>query len=161
MAFGSEFWQGHGGGGRRRFKRGILRWVLLKVLEAGERHGYDFMRLLQTRGWNPGPGSIYPLLASLEEEGLIQGRDEGGRRVYTITDEGRRHLREDAPRSFRFEEIFEPGESPANDDVRAAFDRLAAAWSQAKHVAKPETMTKIGAVLDKARKDIYSILSDE
>jgi DNA-binding PadR family transcriptional regulator len=156
--FESEFWRGQG---RKRFKRGVLRWVVLWMLEAGERHGYDFIRLLQQRGWAPGPGSIYPLLAALEEEGLIVGRDEGGRRIYTITDEGRRHLREDAPRAFRFEQIFEPGEPSMNDDVKAAFDRLAAAWSQAKHVAKPETLAKIAAVLNSARKDIYTILSDE
>jgi DNA-binding PadR family transcriptional regulator len=158
MGFGGEFFGGHG---RRRFKRGMLRWVLLKVLDEGERHGYDFMRFLQTRGWSSGPGSIYPLLASLEAEGLVQGRDEGGRRVYTITDEGRRVLREDAPPWFQFTDIFENKEQPVNDQTQGAFDRLAAAWTQAKQVAKPETLDQIVEILNEARKDIYSALADE
>ncbi len=160
--FGSGFWEHpRHGRGRRRFKRGMLRWVVLKMLEAGERHGYDFLSFFQMRGWSPGSGSIYPLLASLEEEGLVQGRDEGGRRVYTITDEGRRRLNEDAPPWPNFEGIFESEEHPMNDDRQGSFDRLAAAWSQAKQVAKPDTMQQIVDIINEARKDIYSALADE
>jgi DNA-binding PadR family transcriptional regulator len=160
--FGPGFWEHpRHGGGRRRFKRGMLRWIVLKMLEAGERHGYDFLSFFQMRGWSPGAGSIYPLLASLESEGLVQGRDENGRRVYTITDEGRRRLREDAPPWFRFEEIFESEGPRVNDEMQAAFDRLAAAWAQAKQVAKPETLQKIAETLDKTRKEIYAVLADE
>jgi DNA-binding PadR family transcriptional regulator len=139
----------------------MLRWVVLKVLEEGERHGYDLLSFFQTWGWSGGAGSIYPLLSSLETEGLVQGRDEGGRRVYTITDEGRRVLREDAPRWFRFEDVFESKEQPVNDQTQGAFDRLAAAWTQAKQVAKPETLDQIVEILNEARKDIYSALADE
>jgi DNA-binding PadR family transcriptional regulator len=159
MNIGIGFW-GHGGR-RRRFKRGMLRWVVLKVLDEGERHGYDFMRFFQTRGWSPGPGSIYPLLASLESEGLVQGRDEAGRRVYTITDEGRRVLREEAPRWLEFGDIFQSEEQPVNDEAQGAFDRLAAAWTQARQVAKPETIEQIVEIINEARKDIYSALADE
>lgn len=162
MAFGfgpgSEFWRG---GGRKRFKRGMLRWIVLKLLDEGERHGYDLLSFFQTWGWSPGAGSIYPLLASLEGEGLLQGRDEGGRRIYTITEEGRRVLREDAPRGFSFEEIFQREEHPMNDEAQGAFDRLQAAWAQAKQVAKPDTVQQIVDILNEARKDIYTALADE
>ena len=139
----------------------MLRWVVLKLLDAQERHGYDFMQFFKSRGWSPGPGSIYPLLTSLEEEGLITGRDEGGRRVYGLTDEGRRHLHEDAPPWAHFEDIFSSEDEAMDDETQAAFDRLAAAWAQAKQVAKPETMQQIVDVINEARKDIYSALADE
>jgi DNA-binding PadR family transcriptional regulator len=163
--FGSEFWQGHG---RRRFKRGMLKWVVLKILDEGERHGYDFMRLFRERGFGPGPGSIYPLLSQLEQEGLVTGRDEGDRRVYTITEEGRRHLREDAPGPGRhfFEQFFQEAWSRevaphVTTDFDAAFKRLAAAWNQAQHAANPQTLEKIGEILNRARKEIYTVLADE
>lgn len=139
----------------------MLRWIVLKLLDEGERHGYDFMRMFQEWGWSGGSGSIYPLLASLEAEGLAQGRDEGGKRVYTITEEGRRVLREDAPRHFHFGDIFESEEHPVNDEAQGAFDRLAAAWTQAKQVAKPDTIEQIVEIINEARKDIYSALADE
>ena len=66
--------QAFGGRGHRharRFKRGILKFVLLKLLAAEPRHGYDLMREFRRKGWPSGAGSIYPLLAALEEEGLI------------------------------------------------------------------------------------------
>lgn len=159
MMFGPDFWSAPRG--RRRFKRGMLRWVVLQLLDAQERHGYDFMQFFKSRGWSAGPGSIYPLLGSLEEEGLIVGRDQGGRRVYALTDEGRRRLREDAPPWPNFEGIFTSGGDSVNDEAQAAFDRLAAAWAQAKQVAKPETVQHIVELLNEARKDIYSALADE
>lgn len=158
FGFGSDFWRHHGG--RRRFKRGMVKWVVLKVLEQGERHGYDFITYFREIGAAPRAGSVYPVLAALEAEGLVQSRDEGGRRNYTITEKGRRVLRDDAP-SFRFEDVFEGKEQPVNDEAQGAFERLTAAWTQAKQVAKPETLSQIASVLNKARKDIYTILSDE
>jgi DNA-binding PadR family transcriptional regulator len=139
----------------------MLRWIVLKLLDEGERHGYDLLSFFQSWGWSPGAGSIYPLLASLETEGLVQGRNEGGRRMYTITEEGRRHLREDAPPWFRFEDVFKSEEHPVNDEAQGAFDRLSAAWAQAKQVAKPDTIRQIVEILNEARKDIYNALADE
>lgn len=164
FGFGSEFWRHHGG--RRRFKRGMLRWVVLKLLEAGggeegRRHGYDLMRFFQSWGWTGGAGSIYPLLASLEAEGLVESRDEGGRRNYAITEKGRQLLRENVPPSFRFQDVFESEEQPVNDEAQGAFDRLTAAWSQARQVAKPDTIQRIVEILNEARKDIYNALADE
>lgn len=162
FGFGSEFWRG--AGRPRRFKRGMLRLVLLRLLahdQEGRRHGYDLIRFFQSWGWSGGAGSIYPVLAGLEAEGLVESRDEGGRRNYRLTDKGRRVLHENVPQSFRFEDVFESEEQPVNDEAQGAFDRLTAAWTQAKNVAKPETLAQIANVLNKARKDIYTILSDE
>ncbi len=47
----------------RRFRRGILKFVLLKLLAELPRHGYDLMRAIREKGWGGGAGSIYPLLA--------------------------------------------------------------------------------------------------
>jgi DNA-binding PadR family transcriptional regulator len=72
-----------------------LRLYLLKLLDEEPRHGYDVIRLLQDRFlgvYSPSPGTIYPRLARLEEEGLVSHEVIDGKKVYKITDAGREEL---------------------------------------------------------------------
>jgi len=77
------------------FRHGRLRLYLLKLLDESPRHGYEIIRLLQDRFlgvYAPSPGTIYPRLARLEEEGLVTHDEADGRKVYRITDKGRAEL---------------------------------------------------------------------
>ena len=77
------------------FRHGRLRLYLLKLLDESPRHGYEIIRLLQDRFmgvYAPSPGTIYPRLARLEEEGLVTHDEADGRKVYRITDKGREEL---------------------------------------------------------------------
>lgn len=77
------------------FGHGRLRLYLLKLLEESPRHGYDVIRLLRDRFlgvYSPSPGTIYPRLARLEEEGLVTHEVVGGKKVFTVTDKGRAEL---------------------------------------------------------------------
>ncbi|HMG64613.1 MAG TPA: PadR family transcriptional regulator, partial [Streptosporangiaceae bacterium] len=77
------------------FRHGRLRLYLLKLLDEAPRHGYEVIRLLQDRFmgvYAPSPGTIYPRLARLEEEGLVTHDTSGGRKVYRITDKGRAEI---------------------------------------------------------------------
>jgi DNA-binding PadR family transcriptional regulator len=77
------------------FRHGGLRLYLLKLLDESPRHGYEVIRLLQDRFmgvYAPSPGTIYPRLARLEEEGLVTHDEADGRKVYRITDKGREEL---------------------------------------------------------------------
>lgn len=79
------------------FGHGRLRLYLLKLLDESPRHGYDVIRLLEDRFlgvYAPSAGTIYPRLARLEEEGLVTHSEEGGRKVYRLTDAGREELRQ-------------------------------------------------------------------
>ena len=78
------------------FGHGMLRLYLLKLLDESPRHGYDVIRLLEDRFmglYAPSPGTIYPRLQRLEAEGLVTQSQEGGRKVYRITEAGREELR--------------------------------------------------------------------
>jgi DNA-binding PadR family transcriptional regulator len=78
------------------FRHGRLRLYLLKLLDEAPRHGYEIIRLLQDRFmgiYAPSPGTIYPRLARLEEEGLVTHDEADGRKVYRITEKGRQELR--------------------------------------------------------------------
>jgi DNA-binding PadR family transcriptional regulator len=86
------------------FGHGRLRLYLLKLLEEAPRHGYEVIRLLQDRFmgvYSPSPGTIYPRLARLEEEGLVAHDEVDGRKVYRITDKGREEI------NRRFDELEE------------------------------------------------------
>ena len=78
------------------FSHGMLRLYLLKLLDESPRHGYEVIRLLEDRFmglYAPSPGTIYPRLQRLEAEGLVTQSQEGGRKVYQITEAGREELR--------------------------------------------------------------------
>ncbi|WP_333486295.1 PadR family transcriptional regulator [Streptomonospora mangrovi] len=78
------------------FGHGRLRLYLLKLLDESPRHGYEIISLLRDRFlgvYSPSPGTIYPRLARLEEEGLVTHEEVNGRKVYRLTDKGREELR--------------------------------------------------------------------
>ncbi|GAA3751069.1 DNA-binding PadR family transcriptional regulator [Spinactinospora alkalitolerans] len=78
------------------FGHGRLRLYLLKLLDESPRHGYEIISLLRDRFlgvYSPSPGTIYPRLARLEEEGLVSHEEVNGRKVYRLTDKGREELR--------------------------------------------------------------------
>jgi DNA-binding PadR family transcriptional regulator len=78
------------------FRHGRLRLYLLKLLDEAPRHGYEVIRLLQDRFlgvYAPSPGTIYPRLARLEEEGLVTHDEADGKKVYRITEKGREEIR--------------------------------------------------------------------
>src|SRR5262245_59324577 len=78
------------GGGRMR--RGDIRTALLAALSEGPGHGYDIMQALEEKSggaWRPSPGSVYPTLQLLEDEGLVRSFERDGKRIYEITDAGR------------------------------------------------------------------------
>ena len=82
---------------RHRARRGALRASILGLLAERPMHGYELITELEdrTRGrWRPSPGSIYPALAQLEDEGLVRSSDDDGRKRFELTDAGRERLAE-------------------------------------------------------------------
>lgn len=144
-------------------RRDILKFALLKLLDELPRHGYDLIRAVRERGWGAGAGSVYPLLAALESAGLIAGREEGDRRVYDITEQGRRLLGEHAAELERLlhdEEEDEP-EDDSLAQVRESAGKLMRAVSQFGPSSKRETLERVCELLKEARKEIYELLAEE
>ena len=78
------------------FAHGQLRLYLLALLDEGPRHGYEVIRALEERFnglYSPSAGTVYPRLAKLEEEGLVERSDEGRKATYSITERGRAEVR--------------------------------------------------------------------
>src|SRR5438445_7205208 len=79
-------------GYRHRRKRGDVRTAVLAVLAEQPGHGYEVIQSLEEKSggaWRPSPGSIYPTLQLLEDEGLVRSEERDGKRVYEVTDAGR------------------------------------------------------------------------
>jgi len=149
-------------------RRGALRFAILKLLAGGARHGYDLLREMRERGWGmPGPASVYPVLTMLEEAGFVKRRDEGDRRVYELTPEGRAFLHEHAD---RVDEILadlcerareEDSGSENRHALRQSVERLMRAVSQVELSSNPQTQTRVQEIMDRARKEIYALLAEE
>ncbi|WP_454850350.1 PadR family transcriptional regulator [Rhizobium binxianense] len=81
----------------RKFSAGDLQLVLLALLDEQPRHGYELIKILEERSggfYVPSPGVIYPALTYLEETGLAEVENEGNKKLYRITETGRRKVEE-------------------------------------------------------------------
>src|SRR5258708_24347255 len=89
--FGGPF----GEGGRKRQRRGDIKFILLELIKEQPRHGYDVIKVLEERYggfYRPSPGTVYPTLQLLEDEGNVSSATVDGKRIYTITEAGEKLL---------------------------------------------------------------------
>ncbi|MFD9733766.1 PadR family transcriptional regulator [Umezawaea sp. NPDC059074] len=150
----------HGPGGRQR--RGNVRAALLALLAERPMHGYEMIQELGQRTdglWRPSPGSVYPTLQMLADEGLVASTEEaGGKKLFTLTEAGTA----EAAKS----EGATPWEQ-VNDDVdivsaklRTASRHLGSAMQQMAHAGTREQQGRAVEVLNEARRKIYAILGE-
>src|SRR6266702_4444054 len=95
---GAYPWAGMAFGRQRFFEAGELRLALLSLLSEGPKHGYQLMKEMGDRSggvYKASAGSVYPTLQQLEDEGMIRCEMQSGRKVYSLTDEGRQELAND------------------------------------------------------------------
>ena len=150
-------------GGGRRARRGDVRTALLSLLGDKPMHGYDLIRELEQRSggaWRPSPGSIYPTLQLLEDEGLVTAEERDGKRVYTITDAGRAELEERRERGGEHEpwEFGPLGEGLGQ--LRDAGFQLAAAAMQVARTGSEPQRKQAAEILAEARKKLYALLAE-
>jgi DNA-binding PadR family transcriptional regulator len=158
---------GEEGGGRLRQRRGDIKYALLELLAEQPRHGYELIKELETRYggfYRPSPGSVYPTLQLLEDEGHLTSETVDGKRVYTVTDSGRQLLKERAERSGEREGFgprgFRPGRmSPELNNLRESAMALGASVMQAARHGSPEQVRAILELLDATRREVYGILA--
>ncbi|MFG3249996.1 PadR family transcriptional regulator [Streptomyces sp. NPDC048187] len=156
-------WGGRGRGGPRgRARRGDVRASILALLKDRPMHGYEMIQEIAERSggaWKPSPGSVYPTLQLLEDEGLIASASEGGKKLFALTEAGRTAAEEgpEAP----WEEASRGVDWEALNDVRQAGFGLMEAFGQVWKTGSKEQREKALAVIGDARKKLYLILADE
>jgi DNA-binding PadR family transcriptional regulator len=165
--FFKEFMFGPGGrggpwGGRgHRARRGDVRAALLVLLAESPQNGYQLIQEIERRTdgyWKPSPGSVYPSLQQLEDEGLVRAQEQDSRRTYTLTDEGRAYVEENR------EELGDPfgavtgGIDEGVADLRQVMGQVAAAVMQ---VAASGHADKARDILAEARRKLYKVLAED
>jgi DNA-binding PadR family transcriptional regulator len=138
-------------------RRGDIKFHLLEILKEGPRHGYEIISELEKRsgGYRPSPGSVYPTLQMLEEGGYLTGEQVEGKKVYTITEEGLKLLETRGATSFETN----PKVAQAFE-VRKSLMKLGAAAMEGVRDGDEETVKRISEVINRARRDVYSILAE-
>ncbi|MEV5430738.1 PadR family transcriptional regulator [Streptomyces sp. NPDC052701] len=161
--FGPGHWGGRGRGGPRgRARRGDVRASILALLKDRPMHGYEMIQEIAERSggaWKPSPGSVYPTLQLLEDEGLIASATEGGKKLFSLTEEGRAAAGEgpEAP----WEEASRGVDWQALGEIRQAGFGLMEAFGQVWKTGSKEQREKALGVINDARKKLYLILADE
>jgi DNA-binding PadR family transcriptional regulator len=159
------FFGGPGGFPRGpRARRGDVRAAALLLLAEGPLNGYQIMQEIEKRSdgmWRPSPGSVYPALAQLEDEGLVRTEESGDRRAYVLTDAGRAEV------EGRRDELGAPWEQmtgSAHDDVHAMFRelrRVGMAAGQIGHLGNTGQTAKARDILAEARRALYALLAED
>ncbi len=152
----------HGFGPHGRARRGNVRAAILAVLAEQPMHGYEIMQQLETRSggiWRPSPGSVYPTLQLLEDQGLVKGEDVEGRRVFSLTDEGKAEAETVTQQGSPWA-ASETGPAGARFKLRGGAMQLMAAVRQVGAAGSPEQVDKALEILTEARKRIYGLLAE-
>ena len=125
-------------------------------------HGYEMIREIAERSggsWKPSPGSVYPTLQMLEEEGLISSEETGGKKLFQLTDTGRTEA--DSGPEAPWEEAGQGEHWQIVREFGQAGGAVQDALRQVVLTGSPEQRTKALAVLADARKKLYLILAEE
>ena len=149
----------------KRVRRGDVRAAALSLLAEEPRNGYQIIQEIAERSggvWQPSPGSVYPALQQLEDEGLIQAEaPEGGRRRYVLTSEGREYVDTHA------EEVRAPWDEVASSvgsdaiELRNLVGQVAIAAMQVVRVGTGDQAAQARKILTNARRGLYAILAAE
>jgi DNA-binding PadR family transcriptional regulator len=167
--FFKEFAFGPGGPGRGgpwggrgpKARRGDVRAALLLLLAETPQNGYQLIQEIERRTdgfWKPSPGSVYPSLQQLEDEGLVRAQERDGRREYTLTDEGRAYVEANA------EELGDPFKAATGGidegvmDLRQVMMQVGAAVMQ---VAAAGHTDKAREILAETRRKLYKVLAED
>lgn len=145
-----------------------MRAAVLLLLNEEPLHGYQLIQQIGERSngaWTPSPGSVYPVLSQLEDEGLISIERVDGRKTASLTDAGRAHVEE------HLQELGSPWDDAqaqpdfaAHAEQRRVFGRslksFAQAWQQVVVSGTPEQRERALKIVDDARRSLYAILAE-
>jgi len=161
--FGGPRGGGPFGGGRGRRRRGDVRLAVLMLLAEEPRNGYQLMQTIEERSdgrWRPSPGSVYPTLSQLEDEGLIRGIERDGTKLFELTDQGRERLGESKVDPAPWETEDDPGANTLSEIGTQMFQIAKAAWQVAQE-GDERQVDKAVKTLAEARRALYGILAED
>ncbi len=150
------------GRGRARRRRGDVRMALLMLLAEEPRNGYQLMQTIEERSdgsWRPSPGSVYPILSQLEDEGLVRATEREGAKLFELTDQGREYV-ESAETETPPWETQEEEDHPGRQ-LRHLLPEIARASAHVMQSGDEAQIAKAIETLKDARRKLYRILAED
>jgi DNA-binding PadR family transcriptional regulator len=165
--FGPPPWAGPwaapwgGGPGRPRAAKGDVRLAILALLSESPRHGYQLIQDIADRShgaWTPSPGSVYPALSALQDEGLIDDEKLEGRRIFSLTPQGSEYVTEHSEEIDGVFSGFSEEEGADMDDLRSLMLGVGAAAMQVIAAGEADQAQRI---LTRARRELFAVLASD
>jgi DNA-binding PadR family transcriptional regulator len=152
----------------RIFEKGALKYVILDLVKDKPSHGYEIIRAMEDyfHGfYTPSAGSVYPTLQMLDDMGYVKSSEHDGKKVYTITPEGREFLKKEQEViekiKGQMEEWWHPRNTSEFHDTIHELRSLGRIVGHRAHNINPEKWTKIKDIVIKAHRDIENVLNKE
>lgn len=153
---------GHGPGRGRRARRGDIRQAILLLLDEEPRNGYGLMQEVEERSggaWRPSPGSVYPALSQMEDEGLVQMSESDGRKEFSLTDAGKSWVEENRERVGSPWDLEGRGAPKELGSLMKSTKGLMIAARQVAHSGEKQQLEEARKIVDDARRQLYGILA--
>lgn len=151
-----------GGRGPHRAPRGDVRTAVLLLLSEEPMHGYQLMQTIAERTggrWAPSPGAIYPTLNQLEDEGLVEISKDGGRKLVTLTEEGRTHVEEHS--SSWANPFPTAAEDSGAFDLRGLMHEVNGAVRQVGRAGTDAQVGEAASILAETKRSLYRLLAED
>ncbi len=161
---GGPFFGPPRGRGRARRRRGDVRMALLMLLAEEPRNGYQLMQVIEDRSegrWRPSPGSVYPVLSQLEDEGLVRATEREGSKLFELTEAGHEHVANADTTTPPWETEDEGSDVEAVKQIRRLIPEVAQAAMQVTIAGSEAQSAQAVETLKNARRSLYRILAEE
>ena len=149
--------------GSQRARRGAVRDALLVVLAERPMHGYELITELEARSsgrWRPSPGSIYPALTRMEEQGLLTAEELNGKKVFSLADRGREaRAALDVDGVDPTPDLWRESEG-GHGALRALPAEIAGQARQLRRFGSPDQVERAAALLEDVKRELYAILAN-
>lgn len=147
-----------------KVRRGDVRTSVLVLLAEQPRNGYQIIQEIDQRSgglWRPSAGSVYPALQQLQDEGLVRSADNGGRRLFELSDEGRTYVDENVDSSAAPWETVSGAVDEQQMQLRGLTKELTMAAAQVAHAGSAAQVAEAHRVVKDARRALYRILAED
>ena len=145
-----------------RVRRGDVRAAILDVLSVQPMNGYQIIQQIADRSggaWKPSPGSVYPTLQQLEDEGLVEGVEDEGKRLLRLTEAGREYVADHPEEMAATWRAFEAGGEETHELKPVIGQVMAAVW-QVVMSGNRQQQAEAAEILADARRRLYGLLAD-
>jgi len=147
-----------------RARRGDVRAAILLLLADEPRNGYALMQAIEERTggvWRPSPGSVYPALALLEDEGLVLVEEREGGRAFRLTDAGTAYVEEHRVELAQRWDLVNDAIDDRVVELMQGMRQLGIAAGQLAHVGSRDQVAEAARIVEEARRSFYRMLAGD